>query len=274
MPLFSVSNYCHIYNKYAILEEMKETLEALGMTDKEADIYLALRALGTAPASLVAKRTGLPRSTVQFLCQNMQRRGILSMVQRKNVFLFSADDTKRLFSLLEFQRGQLARKEEDLHRIVGELERLGHPDTTLPKVRFYEGEEGVAAAWDSVFEGVGQGGEIIGFVHPLQPAKDPASGALDSFVKRRKRKGIRMRCIATKSPMSELLRQGDAGAARTTFIMPEGSDASPSEIMVYGGKVCIVTVELGAVFATVIENRSIASLLRAVFESEWKALRR
>ncbi len=256
------------------MDSVADVLASLGLNDKETAVYLTLVALGTAPASEVAKRTQLPRSTVQFTCQQLQRRGVISMVQRKNVYLFSADDPRRLLTLVEFQQKMLERKREDAHRIIGELEQLRNPDTDIPRVRFYEGEEGVDAAWNSVLDDVKEGGEILGFVHPLDPSKDAGTPALGSFVERRMQKGVHMRTIATNSPMSVELRKRDGIRLRNSWLMETVSGGAPAEIMIYGAKICLVTVERGAIFATIIENRSIAELLRAIFEDHWNRLNR
>ena len=254
------------------MDSITDVLASLGLNDKETSVYLALVALGTAPASEIAKRTNLPRSTVQFTCQQLQRRGVISMVQRKNVYLFSADDPRRLLSLVEFQQKMLERKREDAHRIIGELEQLRNPDTAVPRVRFYEGEEGIDAAWNSVLDDVKEGGEILGFVHPMEPGKDLASTALASFIRRRLGKNVRMRNISTRDVRSNALRALDPKTLRETRGMDLPMDGSPSEVMMYGHKICLVTVEKGSVFATIIENRSIAELLRASFEDHWSRL--
>ncbi len=82
-----------------------------------------------------------------------------------------------------------------------------------------------------------------------------------------------MRNIATQSPMSAALSKRDAQSLRETRCTESDMESSPSEVMVYGSKVCLVTVEKGAIFATVIENSSIADLLRAGFEDHWRRLR-
>lgn len=256
------------------MDTMKDVLHSLGLSDKEVPVYLALLRLGTAPASVLAKQTGLPRSTVQFLCQQLQRKGVISMIQRKNIYLFSADDPRRLLSLLELQRRTLDRQQENLHRIIGELERLRHPDAAVPRVRFYEGEAGVEAAWQSVLEHMGRDEEIIGYVYPLDASRDAASPALDLFIRKRIAKNVRMRNIATQSAASSLLLSRDESSLRKTRLLQQQSRGSPAEIMVYGSNICLVTVEHGAIFATVIENQSIAELLRASFDDHWKRLER
>jgi len=43
--------------------QLKKVLKELGFKDNEIKVYLALTELGEAPASKVAKKAGLPRTT-------------------------------------------------------------------------------------------------------------------------------------------------------------------------------------------------------------------
>ena len=76
-----------------IVDTMKETLLQLGFSEKSAEIYLRLIELGTQPASVIAQRLGYPKSTVLFLMDEMERRGIVRKTTKSNTQYFSADIT-------------------------------------------------------------------------------------------------------------------------------------------------------------------------------------
>jgi sugar-specific transcriptional regulator TrmB len=54
---------------------MKEKLEKLGFSSKEADVYISLLELGSAIVSDVAKKAGINRSTAYVLLESLAKKG-------------------------------------------------------------------------------------------------------------------------------------------------------------------------------------------------------
>lgn len=120
-----------------------KTLHQLGLNQTEIKVYLMLLQTGTAPASAIGKRTDMPPSTARYTCKQLVQMGIVMMGVKGNTLLFTAREPEHLNILLEKDRNILKRKEEGLNQIVGDLKKLYNPHSTLPKVRFCEGVEGL-----------------------------------------------------------------------------------------------------------------------------------
>src|SRR3989338_9052790 len=190
-------------------DTIRSTLEGLGLTDKEAAIYLLLLQLGTAPASTLADRAEVPRSTAQFTCQQLVKRGLLRMVQKANTYLFTPEPPEKLELLLRKQHDELAEKEDQLHRIIGELKEMQNPYSVLPRVQFYEGSEGIARAYDAVLEDLTEGDEVVTYVKVLEPSESTPeiTDVLDSFIQKRIAKKVRSRLITPALPASIALQK-------------------------------------------------------------------
>lgn len=255
------------------MKSIADILRSIGFTENEVVIYLALAEGGTAPASEIAKITRLPRSTVQFTCQQLQRKGVISLVKRKNMFLFSLDDSRRLLTLLELQKQSLVQKQEDVHRIITELENMRRPESALPSVRFHEGVEGIAAGWQSILELVPDGGTICSYAHPLDTGTDPVSPLLSTFVKQRLKRNVTSHVIACDSATSYDLQKNDHKALRETRIMTgRCCRESAGETMFFGSRICIISTKSELRSAVIVENAHIAALHQTAFDALWQTL--
>ena len=71
-------------------------LHDLGMTDKEARIYLALYEIGRATAYTIAQRSGIKRPTVHVTLDQLRAKGLVLEVPNKKRHLFIVKDPNEL----------------------------------------------------------------------------------------------------------------------------------------------------------------------------------
>ena len=57
----------------------KEKLQELGLSEKEARVYLALFELGPSVVSGLAKKAGINRSTTYVILETLAKRGLVSV---------------------------------------------------------------------------------------------------------------------------------------------------------------------------------------------------
>ena len=136
-------------------------LEGLGLSDKEGAVYLALLASGTSPASSLGKRTGIVKSTAQFTCQQLVKKGLARVARRGNLYLFSCEPPDKLLYLVERRKRALAEQEQNLQAVLGRLQGMMNPLSALPKVHFYEGRDGIAEGYREVLSALEAGDEIL-----------------------------------------------------------------------------------------------------------------
>ena len=93
------------------------TLENIGLTRNQAEVYLALLKLGSATAQQVIKESGLHRSPVYDALEKLQEQGLVSSVVKDFKQYFQAVSPKKLYSYLE-------EKKQELTEAMPELEKL------------------------------------------------------------------------------------------------------------------------------------------------------
>ena len=241
------------------------TLGELGLGETEIAIYLALLKVGPSPASSLGQRTRITRSTAQYACQQLAKKGVASMTLRNNVYLFTAEPPERLLHLLEQQHDALREKEKRVQQIIGPLQQMMNVHAVFPKVQFYEGESGMIQLYDSILdmrspiESFEEGGKVL----EMFPAYS------HEFMRKRIARKIFNRCIAPGcSPFNE--------SDPKRFIEVRHVDPRKYPFS-WHVKLCedvvgIFSFEEGSAVGVGIRHADVARNFRLLFEFMWEAI--
>lgn len=124
--------------------ESIEVLEKIGLSDKEASVYLALLELGTASVMSIASKAELKRPTTYLILDDLESRGLVSQVPQNKKALYVAEAPEKLFS-------DLQKKQELLKRFLPDLEALHNKKKEKPQVQLYQGKEGVSEVYEKIY---------------------------------------------------------------------------------------------------------------------------
>ncbi len=109
----------------------EKALEELGLSKEESAIYLAMLKIGGSVASIVAKETGMKRTTVYALLKSLANKGFATMYYRKNKQLFYAEKPQRVAEYFE-------NKLESFTQIIPALESFGKKQIQVSGIRLIE----------------------------------------------------------------------------------------------------------------------------------------
>lgn len=120
-----------------------EILEKLGLSNKEARLYLSLLELGPAVVSDIAKKAHMNRSTAYVVLGFLIKRGFVSISDIKSVRLYTPTSPEHLV--------RLAKESADKHNeLVGitktllpKLKSMQNKTEQKPRVQFFDGNEGI-----------------------------------------------------------------------------------------------------------------------------------
>ena len=167
-------------------KELLHILQNNGFDKEEAQLYLIGQKVGGAPASDYAKRAKLNRTTVYNMLEHLVQRGLFTVIRKKRSKVYAPVAPEHI--------SVESRKNADaLERIVPELQALAGPAHRRPKVRFYEGWEGVKRVYQDTLTAKS---EILNFansglIRQFWPEYD------DVYVAKRVERNIHLRGIAT-----------------------------------------------------------------------------
>lgn len=116
--------------------ELAKQLGQFGLEDKKAEVYLACLELGPSSVQLIAQKTGVKRTTIYDILTNLIEQGLITQTVKGKKRLFVAEDPETIKSLL-------LKKEQEFNQLLPELKSLHFVPGVKPKIKYYEGIEGV-----------------------------------------------------------------------------------------------------------------------------------
>lgn len=131
------------YAEMATNAALAQTLEQIGLKEKEAQVYLALLALESSTAYQIAQHCAVKKPTVYVILEDLRQKGLVLKIPHAKKALFAARD---IGEYLHEQRRKLLAVEH----IVPQLQALG--GSGRPNVYFFTGLRGCAEALEFKFD--------------------------------------------------------------------------------------------------------------------------
>jgi len=114
----------------------KKELQQLNFDEKEANVYLALLELGEANVEQIAKKSKIKRTTVYHVLDSLKGSGYIEMSKVGKKTLYYAQNPKKIGERLEEKKLVFEKIMPGLLSITNDIEKK-------PKIRYYEGKEGI-----------------------------------------------------------------------------------------------------------------------------------
>jgi sugar-specific transcriptional regulator TrmB len=241
---------------------MTKKLIELGLTEKEAEVYLTLLKSGDATADQLATSSKLNRSTTYVQIKKLSEYGLVSTFKRGKKTFYAAESPNNLIRILEQKKQNIINQEIEVAILVSELLKLFGSSVDRPVVRVFEGKEGLESMRNAILEE--KPAEILMMVTYNRMQRVFTEEELRLFTKKRQDLGIE---------------------SSVMYSMPEGEDFKPfplqklkrvdpkkipfgSDIYIYNDTVSFASTESQIVGVT-IRNRDIAATLRGMFLGLW-----
>ena len=245
----------------------EQELKNLGLTEKEAKVYLASLELGPETVQNIAKKAAINRPTAYLQIELLKEKGLMSEFQKGKKTFFVAESPSRLLSLLGSLEKNLEIKKTEAQRIVPMLNEIFAGAGERPKVRFFEGSDG-ARAMQEDFLAV-KSKRIESFTN-LNKLFEIFPKHEEDYTKRRVLKGVETLVIYTH-------KDGPIGNATDPAKLRQAKFASPdklpmtADISIFDDKVALITYKAKPV-GVFIEDKDVADAIRAIFYMIWNSL--
>lgn len=242
-----------------------QELQQLGLNEKEAKVYLAALEFGPTTIAKIAQKSGIKRTTIYEFITDMSARGLIVASITGKRTLYSSIGPEGLNKLID-------RQQEIIKNLTPELLLLTKQSPKKPKIRFYEGVEGLKHVFSDTLNQP-DGSEIL-FIAPWAGTLGVLPKAfLDQFIIKRKKHNIKTRSIVPYDKFAEEGKENDAEELRETIIVPEKELPIKAKINIYGNKVAILSFGDEKI-SMIIESQQIADTLKAIFNLLWKNLKK
>lgn len=232
----------------------------LGFSDKEARVYLALIHYGASPASTLARRTHIKRTSMYDVLNALLSKNIIRTYKQGLHTYFVIDDVNKLL-LHEKQRLHLAES------LVKNLKASQHLNPGI-QVHHYKGIEGYREMYEDILRS--DPGELLGWVNldTFLAAIDPKREK--EWTKERVGKNIRARLIMQKTELTRAFKKDDPHHLRETrFFPPEQKFATTC--LLYKGFIAFFDSRED-ITGIRIHHQELFQMQRSIFEINWDAL--
>lgn len=244
-----------------MVKDILHILQSVGLDAKQSQLYLAGLQLGTAPASDYAKSTDINRITAYNLLEELVHKGYFTVVKKVRAKWYAPVSP-------EFVALEARKNAEALERVLPELRSMQGSTYRKPRVRFFEGWEGVRHVYEDTLT---TQGELLNFansavVRRFWPRYD------EEYVEERVRRGIHLRGISPDDATGKRVRGEDRERLREIRLVPAAHFDFTNEVKIYDQKVAIISFaeQESAMFGVIIESKEVAETQRQIFEMAWR----
>lgn len=171
-------------------------LKKIGLSENEAKVYLALLELGGSTAQQVAQKTELKRPTTYVQFDSLMKRGLVTSFEKGIKTLFRAEDPEHLRKVLEKGKEEQKEKADTLEKILPVLGNLYLFASERPRVRFFEGVEGLKTIQDEFLKSKVESVKSIANMDDILTSFPTHK---ESYIPKRVQKGIKSKLIYTSS---------------------------------------------------------------------------
>lgn len=242
---------------------MLSELRQLGLTDEESRVYLAVLEINGGPVSNIARKAGVHRVGCYHTLENLLRKKLLSQYNRNGVKCFAPEPPERLLSLME-EKVNVAKG------LLPGLTSLASALAFRPKIRFYEGRDGVERVFT---ESLSAKGEILGYTN-LQQITSYFPEFFERYTREKLKRAIKTRYLSpttveTVRVMDRFLpKQYDKNLLEILLVNRE-QFLFENEVVIFNHSVGIVSLTADEQLGLIVESPAFARTMKAIFDLAW-----
>jgi sugar-specific transcriptional regulator TrmB len=243
-------------------EQLKIHLQYFGFSTKEADVYIALLELGKGMVSKISLKAGINRTTGYDILNSLVAKGVVSISGKEPRQEYAAEQPESIITYLNTKAEETKLQIKKAEEVLPEFNLL-HAKKNRPKIRFYEGTEGLKHVYEDTLS---SSTEILAYA-TVEDVHDGIPNYFPEYYKRRARKNISIRAIFPETPLAIERKNFDQEEKRETLLVPYEQYKSTPEINIYDDKIMIASwkEKLGII----IESEEIATALKKIYELAW-----
>lgn len=243
---------------------MINDLLELGLTSEEAKVYLAVLELGGSYASNIARRANINRATCYHTLNNLVKKGLITSYTKQKALWFNAEDPKRIIDIAE-------QKLKRANILAPQLLSISNTITFKPKIRFYEGVDGVKNIFEDILKT--KENEILGYTN-IEALAKLLINYFKEYCRRKIERKLKTRYLApvTKEGADIIDKFYPAGYDRNLveiLLVNKDEFFFENEITIYENKVAIFSLREEETNGILIESTTFAKSMRSIFDLAW-----
>jgi sugar-specific transcriptional regulator TrmB len=241
---------------------IKNNVTIAGLDTKEGVAFISILELGEATMGQLVKKSQLKRTTLYDIIDVLKSRRLVSVTKRGKKTLYIPENPHRLLDSLDEQRSSL-------EKLMPELLSITNNIVNKPKVRYFEGVEGIKEVYRDVLRYPDQ--KMQSWVPENIIDELDKVFFEDFFTPGRLRKRIWAEVIASDLPQIRHYKKFDESSLRKIKLVNADRFPFSVEICLYGRN-HIGIMSYKDQMGLIIESESIAKTLQSIFNLQWELL--
>jgi len=242
---------------------MLAELQKIGLTTEEARVYLACLEVNGGPVSVIARKADTNRVSCYYTIENLLKKRLLSEYNRNGVKHFAPEPPEQLMKLAE-EKMNLTKS------LMPELKSLLGQSAFKPKIRFYEGLDGVKKVFT---ESLTAKKEILGYTN-LKLATEFFPEFFREYTHEKLKKKIKTRYLSpttveTVHVLDAFLPKNYDANLIEILLVNKDQFLFENEVLIFGNSVGIVSLHSDELLGLIVESPTFARTMKAVFDLAW-----
>ena len=249
-------------------------LRKIGLSEKSAIVYAALLELGGAFPSKIAEYTKLNRSTVYKILSDLSIDGLVNEIKKRNKVYFQIREPQKLLNYATKKIDRAKNQKEHVIAMLPEIEGMFSLVPSKPRIRFFEGMEGVYELYRDHFDGK-EPYTMLAISNASEFMKVIPDKFKREYVKAKEKLGIKTRGIVPDTPHDKQYNQKtykgtDKNIWPKLKYIPAEKFPYKNEITIYkNNRVSILNFSEKRPIGVIIEDQDIHDMMSMIFELAW-----
>src|SRR3989344_2896150 len=239
------------------------TLIDLGLTEKEASVYLMALSIGPTTILKIAQAAGLKRTTVYSVMETLKQKGLMGVEVRGWKELYIALDPAAVKQVLK-------KRENQYIAILPELTAMYNLRGGGSFLKYYEGLEGVKNVYEQLLRDVQPGSDYL-IISDIATWLKADEKFFSDFANRRAQLPIKTRMLFQDSADARRYKKFEKNLNADIKLLPSDTKLVTNAVII--PQRLVIHQMIPPIMATVIENESTIQMQRQLFEVIWDSIK-
>jgi HTH-type transcriptional regulator, sugar sensing transcriptional regulator len=244
------------------MDRLNKDLEKIGLSEKEALVYLSALELGPTNIQNLTNKSGIKRSTVYEMIKKLESLSLMTQTTKGKRRLIVAAPPENLIRTLK-------EREKLLKEILPELKSINNTGFVKPKITFYDGREGLREIY---MEALKSSTNNADWISPMKSILETVGVEwMEKYVELKVKLNYWIRSIHVSDLIIDDYRYQDPSTFKKTLrdvrFSPKGINI-PNAIGIYDNKVAILSSRKEG-FGFIIESEDFAQSMHELYSLLW-----